>query len=538
MAPNFQLTCQSGALRGQTFEMPTKRISLGRDPSCDMKVDDPKISRLHGWLEMRDDVLHYVDNRSTNGSFLNGERIGEVAVSLGDVLQIGNTEFVLLEPSDFQTIHFVASQTMVTNTVSTDSVKVDALAQKFASIFEYYKDNAPESGEYENLDIARMQRMLNSLKTLFTISSAMSQLLPLNELVKSIGDNLFEVFASAENVVVLIRDEATGAMRPAHAATRGSDKIPEISISETVLHRAVKERATLIANDAGHDARLSASESIIGLQVKAVMCAPLVIREGVLGALYIDNREHTVRYDEMDAELVTAFANQAAVAVDNARLCDELQNSYHQTLQSLVNAIEAKDPYTMGHTARVAKLSVGIGRELGFNAKRLERLKMAADLHDIGKIGVKEGIINKAGALTDEEYEDIKTHVEMGEKILRPITFLADLLPYIRGHHEKWDGTGYPDGLKGEATPLEGRIIALADAFDAMTTQRTYNKPLTFQQAIDRIKQSAGRHFDPFVVDGFARLMDRNQGTRGQRGPGGMFDSSAGAGIVPAGGRT
>lgn len=528
MTPNLQLTCQSGALRGQTFPLPAKKISLGRDPSCDMKVEDPKISRLHGWLEVKDGNLLYTDNRSTNGSFLNGERITAPAtINLGDVLQIGNTEFVLLEPSDFQTIHFVSSQTLITNTVSTDSVKVDALAQKFAAVFEYYKDNAPESGQFENLELVRMQRMLNSLKTLFTISSAMSQLLPLVDLVKLIADNLFEVFAGAENIVVLVRDEESGDMRPAHAATRGSDRVPDMAISRTVLDRAVAEHVTLIANDAGHDERLSASESIIGLNVKSVMCAPLVIRDRVLGALYIDNRQYSIRYDEMDAELVTAFANQAAVAIDNARLCDELQAAYHQTLQSLVNAIEAKDPYTMGHTARVAKLSVSIGREMGFNPRRLDRLKMAADLHDIGKIGVKEGIINKAGALTDEEYEDIKLHVVMGEKILKPIKFLNDLLPYIRGHHERWDGTGYPDGLKGEECPLEGRIIALADAFDAMTTQRSYNKPLTFVQAIERIKSTAGRHFDPAVVDAFARLMERNLGTRSNRGPGGLVDSSA-----------
>jgi HD-GYP domain-containing protein (c-di-GMP phosphodiesterase class II) len=150
---------------------------------------------------------------------------------------------------------------------------------------------------------------------------------------------------------------------------------------------------------------------------------------------------------------------------------------------------------------------------MGLTGKRLERLKMAAELHDIGKIGVKETLINKPGRLTDDEYEEVKMHVEMGEMILKPITFLHDLLPHIRGHHERWDGSGYPDGLKGEETTLEGRIIGLADAFDAMTSQRTYNKPLSLQEATTRIKESSGRHFDPVLVEHFVRMMDRMSGT-------------------------
>ncbi|MDX2176588.1 MAG: HD domain-containing protein [Candidatus Sumerlaeia bacterium] len=509
----LKLSCQTGILRGQVLDAPTRRLSVGRDPSCDLRIDDPKVSRLHGWLETRDGEFYFTDNKSTNGTFLNGERFFEGPIVLGDTFQLGACEFVVLEPADFQTIHFVASNSIVTNSVQTGVFRVDALADKFSEIFDYYKDKAPESGQWENLDIVRMQRMLNSLKTLFTVSQTISQLIPLKELLAQVAQHLFEVFPAGENLVILLRDEATGAMRPVHASEREGGEVHTMAISQTVLDQAVREKSTLIANDATADDRLSASDSIVGLNVKSVMCAPLIVGERVIGAMYIDNRQVSVRYDEMDMELVTAFANQAAVAIDNARLCDDLQSSYHQTLQALVNAIEAKDPYTMGHTARVAKLSTALGRELGLNKERLERLRMAAELHDIGKIGVKEGIINKAGKLTDEEYEDIKLHVEMGERILKPITFLADLLPHIRGHHEKWDGTGYPDGLKGEQCTLEGRIIAMADAFDAMTSQRSYNKPLTWAQALERIRATSGKHFDPRLVDAFGRMMDRQAGT-------------------------
>jgi HD-GYP domain-containing protein (c-di-GMP phosphodiesterase class II) len=503
----FTLTCQSGPAKGKriTIEKPS---TVGRDATCAIVLDDPKISRVHGSFLHREGQLHFVDNHSTNGSFLNGQKISDVAIRLGDVLRLGSNEFVLFAADDFRTINIIQAEALVTSAVTTDSVKLDKLARKFEVLFESYKKHNPNLTERERNEFLRTQRLLQGLNSIFAISETITKLLPVDELLKQIGVNLFGVFDGAENLVILLLDQEKRDLVIKHAACRDSEKEPAVTISRTVLDRAVEERSTLITNDAAGDSRLSASESIIGFSVKSVMCAPLVAGEKVLGALYLDNRSRNAHYDELDAELLSAFANQCAIAIDNALLSDTLQAVYLQTLQALVNAIEAKDAYTVGHTARVSRYSVGIGSVLGFSAKRLSRLKMAADLHDIGKIGIKEGIINKAGALTDTEYSSIKDHVEMGEKILRPITHLHDILPYIRGHHERWDGTGYPDGLVGEACPLEGRIIALADAFDAMTSQRSYNKPMTFRQAWDRINGAKGKHFDPYVADGFYKYLN------------------------------
>lgn len=507
------LYARTGPIKGRSFDVGMTKSTVGRDHSCTLRIDDPKISRVHMYIELRGGSIFFQDNKSTNGTFLNGKRVPEGFVEAGDVLQIGSTEFAIQDAGEFRSIQFIATDSMVTSVLSTGAVKADALAEKFAQVFEYYKSHHVEESDAERIDIVRMQRMLNSLKTLFAIGQTMTKLVSVPELLKMVADKLFEVFAAAENVVILMRDEASGETKPVHAATRDSPETPLVMVSQTVLERAMRERATLVANDARRDMRLSASDSIIGLEVKSVMCAPLVVNDRVLGALYLDNRTRSVNYDDMDAELVTAFANQAAVALDNARLCDELQGSYHQTLQTLVLAIEAKDAYTMGHTQRVAMLSVAVARELGLPPARIDRIKLAADLHDIGKIGIKEGIINKAGALTDFEYENMKSHVILGEKILKPISYLRDILPYVRHHHEKWDGSGYPDNLKGEECPLEARIIALADAFDAMTSQRSYNKPLTITQAVDRVKQASGRHFDPTIVDAFVRMMVRESST-------------------------
>ena len=498
------LYCHAGQLRGQRLVL-DKDLTVGRETYCDIILDDPKVSRHHGTFHLRDGKIIFVDNNSTNGTMLNGRKITEAEIRSGDIIKFGSSEFGLLEEADFRTINFVNSDSQVVGVVNAGSVRADSLANKFQEIFEYYKENQPQTSEAEQYELVRTQRMLNGLKTLYSISQTMTRVMSLPELFEHIAKNLFEFFAAAENLVILLEDEEKEMLIPRFATSRDPGRDPTMNISKTVLDRAIKERCTLTASDVTADSRLSNSDSIVDFQVKSVMCAPLVSGENVIGALYLDNRLSNVRYDAMDAELLTAFANQTAVAIENSFLCDSLQQHYHQTLQTLVNAIEAKDAYTLGHSMRVGKYATGIARMMGLSDSRVERIKAAADIHDIGKIGLKEGLINKPGRLTDTEYNSVKEHVDLGEKILRPIVYLRDVLPFIRGHHERWDGTGYPDRLRGEECPLEGRILAMADAFDAMTSQRSYNKPISFDEAIKRIKSAAGTQFDPQVVEVFER---------------------------------
>lgn len=510
-SPTQELTCQTGPLRGQIFRV-IDALTLGRDSNCGVVLDDPKVSRLHGTLSRDGDRIVYRDHGSTNGSFLNGKKVeGEVALKLGDLLKLGATEFALLERTDFQNINIVGGDTLITGRIDTGEVNADALAEKVSRVFGFYRENSGEVNTAEEEELGRIQRLFTGMRSIYAISQSLGKLLPVEQLLEMIGESVFTVFDKAENLVILLLNEEKGLFTPRYACCRDHAVAPKVSISETVLAKATSGQCTLIANDAAGDERFASSESIIGNAVKSVICAPLVCGGKVLGALYLDNRMESAFYDELDAELLSAFANQCAVAIENSFLVDNLEEHYRQTLQALINAIEAKDAYTMGHTARVSRYSVGIARAMGFAEEKVARIKMAADLHDIGKIGVKEGIINKAGKLTDTEFSSIKDHVEMGEKILRPITSLHDLLPAIRGHHEKWDGSGYPDGLRGEECPIEGRILAIADAFDAMTSQRPYNKPLTFEQALERVKEAAGSHFDPSLVGALEQFLRSTQ---------------------------
>ncbi len=188
---------------------------------------------------------------------------------------------------------------------------------------------------------------------------------------------------------------------------------------------------------------------------------------------------------------------------------DSMRRSYLETLTSMITALEARDAYTRGHSDRVAEFSVAIGREMKLGPDRMERLRDGARLHDLGKIGVREDILNKAGRLTAQEFDHIKEHPVIGAQIIGKMENYRHLLPMIRNHHERWDGKGYPDGLSGDEIPLEARIVAVADCYDAMTSKRPYRTPSEFDSAIRVLKEVSGTQLDPSAVAAFLIAVQR-----------------------------
>ncbi len=181
------------------------------------------------------------------------------------------------------------------------------------------------------------------------------------------------------------------------------------------------------------------------------------------------------------------------------------------TLEALVNALEAKDPYLRGHSARVADLSANLATEMGLSEEDVDRVRMAGRLHDLGKIGTRDAVVNKEGPLTAEEFEHVKQHVIIGAQILAPLTHLGNVVAMVRAHHERSDGTGYPDGLRAEEIPLGGRIIAVAEVYDALTTARPYQDKMTPEQAVERLADLSGTVIDPKVYEALARIVGRRQ---------------------------
>lgn len=206
------------------------------------------------------------------------------------------------------------------------------------------------------------------------------------------------------------------------------------------------------------------------------------------------------------ARLQAAYQQSLRYAQDLKGIHDRLQRAFLQSLLGLANALEAKDPYTRGHSERVARLAQQLGRRLGCSSDQRRLIAQAGLLHDLGKIGIPESVLRKAGPLTAEEWVLMREHPVVGSRIVSPLEFFAEGALIIRHHHERQDGSGYPAGLSGEAIPLGARIVAVADVYDALTSDRPYRKSLGRAEALSRIEEAAERLLDPRVVSTFLRL--------------------------------
>jgi putative nucleotidyltransferase with HDIG domain len=249
---------------------------------------------------------------------------------------------------------------------------------------------------------------------------------------------------------------------------------------------------TLDLSRPGEAHRALAAITALGADTKAILCLG---RATANGAFLPDEQE-----------LLLGFAKNTALALERMRLGQDAEKNLVNTITAFVNAIESKDRYLKGHSARVSLLAGAIAREMGLSAEEELTVCRGAILHDLGKLAIIDTILSKPGLLTAEEFGIMKDHVEVGYKILKPLCFLDREALAVRHHHERYDGTGYPDGLAGEAIPLIARIVTTADAFDAMTSDRPYRQALSYDVALAEIRRGAGTQFDPATAEAFLRI--------------------------------
>jgi HD-GYP domain-containing protein (c-di-GMP phosphodiesterase class II) len=313
---------------------------------------------------------------------------------------------------------------------------------------------------------------------------------------------------------LLLLDEEKGGLFFEVALGEKGDAVKEIrlKVGEGIAGWVAQTGKPLLVPDVNNDSRHSKrADDRSNFTTRNILCVPVKVKNNLIGVLQAINKLDEEGFQDEDIKLFQLLANQVAIAIDNARLYEEIHETFVGASTALAEAIEKRDPYTGGHTRRVLKYSLAIAKHLNLSPEEIENLKIAAILHDIGKIGVEDKILRKTERLNDEEFNTISIHPSVGKDIITPIKALKDIIPGIYYHHERVDGKGYPECLKGDEIPLIARIIAVTDTYDAMTTDRPYREGLSAEVAVNELRKFSGTQFDRKVVDAFIKAYNEGE---------------------------
>ena len=353
---------------------------------------------------------------------------------------------------------------------------------------------------------------------LIGVGSALNSSLGLNVVLRKVIDAVIALTQAERGYIILRTDDGEFPVETARSMHQVDLSEADFALSKTILRRVIESENAVLTSNAQEDPRFGGQLSIVAHNLRSIMCAPLRVKKDIIGVIFVDSRVHANLFQDSDLEMLSAFAGQAAIAIDNARLFDRLQQAnneliaaYAATLEGWASALELRDRETEGHTQRVTAMTVKLAAHIGLVGEELMHVQRGALLHDIGKIGVPDRILHKPGELTGEEQEIMRKHTQFAYDMLSSINYLKPALDIPYCHHEKWDGTGYPRGLKDVQIPLAARIFAIVDVWDALTTDRPYRKAWSPEKTLDYIRSCSSTHFDPRIVDAFSSMILENE---------------------------
>jgi HD-GYP domain-containing protein (c-di-GMP phosphodiesterase class II) len=357
-------------------------------------------------------------------------------------------------------------------------------------------------------ELKRMHERCNKLEILTKLSGLLNSSLDF-EYVKRRTITAVTELLDCETSSLLLKDEKGELFFEVALGEKGEIvKRFQLKMGEGIAGWVAMHGEPLIVPNAVEDSRFFKNvDQASDFVTHNIICVPLRIKEDIIGVIQgINKREGEFTQD--DLELFQSFADQIAIALDNARLYEELNEMARKLVEGLSEAIEKRDSYSGGHPQRVLKVCMAIAKYLPLSSEEKRQLTLAAILHDIGKVGVTDQILSKNGMLTVEEMEIMREHPRVGAEIVGHIKQLRPIIPGIQFHHEHFDGSGYPEGLQGEEIPLIARIIAVADTYDAIIHERSYQKGMSKSEAVAEITANAGTQFDPHMVEAFAQALD------------------------------
>lgn len=466
------------------------QLRIGRLPDLEVVVDDVSISRRHAELTLGEEGWTIRDLGSMNGSYLNGVRIGRTAhrVRQGDAVRVGNIDLKIDalrgQPSTISIGGQRAVQVEVTSKRSWDEA-------------------------VETFDIAddRWQRDGKAFLQLMRAGYRLAHTATPDELVQRVLDDTLRFF-NAQRAGIFLTD-SNNQLVSRSTSNSGSAPPGDRILCRTPAQRAFASRESILFKNCQEVAELQSSSSVSRASVSSIICAVLRSPDQAFGVLHLERGIMQEAFTETDLYLADSLAAALVLGLERLQMIERQQELFLHTVTALAQAVEMRDSYTGDHTHRVTSYAMVLAEELGIAPEQRKILRAAAALHDIGKIAIDDQILRKPGRLSDAEFRQMKTHVTRGWEIIQMIPGLGWALPVVRGHHERWDGTGYPDGLRGEGIPLLARVVSVADAFDAMTSDRPYRKGMTTLAAFSELQTGSGRQFDPACVDAFIRARPR-----------------------------
>ena len=374
------------------------------------------------------------------------------------------------------------------------------------------RNSKQERGDM-NSKLSEMRKKIKRLETLIDTSLAFSSILDIDELLNLVLQRAEQVMEAETSSVFRIDEKTLELYFEVARGEKGKEaKEIRVPMGKGIVGWVAQHGKPLLVPDVLKDPRwFKGVDKKTKFVTRSIIAVPLISKGKVIGVAEVLNKKGNRHFNDDDLELFSALGNQIAVALENASLYKTLDELFLSSIKAIVEAVDAKDPYTRGHSARVVDYSLLIGQSLTLNKEDSKALEISAILHDVGKIGIPDRILGKPGKLTDEEYEYIKRHPEFGASIIEPIAQLSNLIPNILHHHERFDGRGYPSGLKGNGIPLNARIICVADSFDAMTTDRPYRNRKSFEEASDELNRCSGSQFDAQLVKIFVMQFDKRK---------------------------
>jgi HD-GYP domain-containing protein (c-di-GMP phosphodiesterase class II) len=470
-------------VEGKIWES-TNRLRVGRCEGQEIVLNDPSVSRRHAEIVCTDQGWFVRDLGSTNGTFLNGVRVGTVDRKMRhrDVVQCGNIVMVLtlLEEDPPQCVE-----------TPSDGMQVEASTQnsweQALEVVAFDGQHRPRAGE-------QMVALLRAGHHLGHLSS-------IDELLRSVLEDAVAAL-DAQHGAILLVDPKNNELKLRACSTGARETIGRSTYSKSLAQRSFSRGESLLCRDIKHTPELL-SQSIAEGAMSSIICAHLRSPRKNIGVLHLDRGPLQDPFTREDLQLADALAASVSAGIESAQLVEKQRELFIQTVTALAQAVEMRDPYTGGHTQRVTDYSLMLADELKLSAADRQIIQIGTPLHDIGKIGIDDYILRKPGRLTAEEFELMKTHTVKGAAILETIPDLLPYLPIVRSHHERWDGKGYPDGTAKEQTPRLARLVAVADAFDAMTSSRPYRPCMPVDEAFAQVQEHLGTQFDPDIGQAF-----------------------------------